>query len=649
MGGWWAYGSTSNNQNNLQAIKNSNSTIMILQNAIPTTTNAGLSMGGTKMVYMNGTTDYISFTAFSGNTGGQTLQGPSTTGQGTWCSMHLIAYGAGFTGSTGSQGFQGNQGIAGVGTQGNQGVQGVQGNQGNQGIAGVGTQGFQGVTGPAGGGTGAGSQGFQGFQGVAGSAGGGTGASGTGPTGATFTTLSVTSGSPVITSPTSVNLVTSADAVTSIEFLNSDSEGIYMQFALPAITTSGDTIIIALVDSTSSNVHGVNLTNTNAYGLIYTGGVNETGTYTTGDIFSIYMDGDSVFFQLNGTTLNAPLHLVSANYQLVIVGDTLSQTYTIANIRFYPTGKGGFGGGSIIPAADATYDLGSPSFRWRDIYTSAATIYIGKARFSSDDDGNIVHKTESGSETVLNLAPASGLILQLSYVTQATPTGQSNPNIYSGSPITGTLLTTFNPSLTGSTITIPAGITNAKVASFTLSYENLAVKKSLAGVWSLTLYATVGLHTSPASFYFEVVDGSTTVARGTTTTSVNRSTPMQLYKSNLFLPAKIYSDNLILNIYATTQASSSLILGFNNSTISYVNTTIPIAAKDGPTGPIGASGVNGVTGSTGPTGTNGTTGSTGPTGRTGPTGPIGTPIAFDGGSPSSSYTYGPVFDCGSIV
>jgi hypothetical protein len=68
-------------------------------------------MGGTKMVYMNGSTDYISFTAFTANTGGQTLNvGSTTTGQGTWCSAHLIAYGPGFTGPTGTQGTQGTQG-----------------------------------------------------------------------------------------------------------------------------------------------------------------------------------------------------------------------------------------------------------------------------------------------------------------------------------------------------------------------------------------------------------------------------------------------------------------------------------------------------------------------------------------------------------
>jgi hypothetical protein len=84
MGVWWAVGSTTSNQVNVQAIKNSNSTLMILQETIPTS-NIGLSMGGTKMVYMNGSTDYMSFTAFTANSGGQTLQvGSTATGQGTW-------------------------------------------------------------------------------------------------------------------------------------------------------------------------------------------------------------------------------------------------------------------------------------------------------------------------------------------------------------------------------------------------------------------------------------------------------------------------------------------------------------------------------------------------------------------------------------
>ena len=189
-----------------------------------------------------------------------------------------------------------------------------------------------------------------------------------------------------------------------------------------------------------------------------------------------------------------------------------------------------------------------------------------------------------------------------------------DPNIYSGTPITGTLLTAFNPSLTGSTITIPASTTNAKVASFTVAASSLPLKTSVTGVWSLVVYATVGLSTSPASFYFQVVDGATTIATGTTVTSINQSSPMQLYKSNLTIPARTYSSNLTLNIYATTQASSSLTLGFNGSTISYVNTTIPTVGATGATGPAG----------------------------------VGVPISFDGGFPSSSFSFGPALDCGRV-
>jgi hypothetical protein len=298
MGGWWAYGSTSNNQDNLQAIKNSNSAIMILQNAIPTTTNSGLSMGGTKMVYMNGTTDYISFTAFSGNTGGQTLQGPSTTGQGTWCSMHLIAYGEGFTGPTGETGPTGDTGPTGAGE-----------------------------TGPTG---------------------------DTGAAGSTFTTLTGATGSPVITSPISVNLVSTGDTVESVESLNSESEGIYFQCALPAIGVGADAIDIGLtsiypgVIPNPPDRYLIRLSSSNTYTLVYYNSSYETGSYTTGDIFSIYMDGSSVFFQLNGVTINAPLSSINSIYKLYIYAsyiDAYSPPYTISNIRFYPTGKSGAGGG----------------------------------------------------------------------------------------------------------------------------------------------------------------------------------------------------------------------------------------------------------------------------------------------------------------
>ena len=188
-----------------------------------------------------------------------------------------------------------------------------------------------------------------------------------------------------------------------------------------------------------------------------------------------------------------------------------------------------------------------------------------------------------------------------------------NLNSYANTPITGTLLTTFDPLLSSSTITIPGGTTNAKVASFTIDAASLPLKTSVAGVWNLALYGRVGLSNSPASIYFEIVDGTTTVAIGSTTIRVVTNS-MQLYTSTLTLPTRTYSTNLTLNIYATTQVSIPLTLGFNGSTISYLSTTIPSSSSSSSSSSSGTS----------------------------------IPYIFDGGNPTSTYSVGPAFNAGGV-
>jgi sugar lactone lactonase YvrE len=701
MGGWWAYGSTSNNQNNLQAIKNSNSAIMILQNAIPTTTNAGLSMGGTKMVYMNGTTDYISFTAFSGNTGGQTLQGPSTTGQGTWCSMHLIAYGAGFTGATGPAG--GGTGTSGTGATGAQGIDGFSGgltlqmNYTTQ----VASSDVVVTT-------------------IAGS--GADGSSNGTATNASFSLpfgVAVDSAGNVYVADygnNRIRKITSAGVVTTFAGTSSgsaDGTGTNASFSVPAgitvdssgniyvgdggnhrirrITPAGVVTTFAGSSQGSANGTGTNATFNVPRGLAFDSSGNlyvaDTNNHrirkitSEGVVTTFAGSGSAGSADGTGTnaTFNGPLAIGVDSTNNIYVGDSANnRVRKITPQGVVTTIAGSSQGFANGTGTNATFE--GPDALAID---SSGNIYVG------DQYNNLIRKITSagvvttiagtktagsadGVGTNARFSRPVGLAFDSSgnlYVADLTnyrirkitlPSG-ADPNIYVDTPFTGTLLTTFNPALSSSTITIPASTTNEKVASFTLAASSLPLKTSVTGVWTLTLYATVGLSTSPASFYFEVVDGATTVATGTTTTSVNLSSPMQLYKSNLTIPARTYTTDLTLNIYATTQASSSLTLGFNGTTISYVNTTIPSVGNTGPTGSAGVTGSTGPTGRTGPTGSAGTTGptgsagTTGPTGSagssgpTGPTGPIGTPIAFDGGFPSSSYTYGPVFDCGSIV
>ena len=151
---WWGVGASgSTGQNNIQARKNGN-TFFIDQVTI--NSNNGYTLSGTKAVYMNGSTDYLDFTAYTSNTTSQIIQyGGNANGQGSFFTATLITSGT-------VQGTQGTQGVQGV--QGPQGLQGVQGPQGTQGVQGVqGTQGLLGNQGTQG------TQGLQGLQGIQGS------------------------------------------------------------------------------------------------------------------------------------------------------------------------------------------------------------------------------------------------------------------------------------------------------------------------------------------------------------------------------------------------------------------------------------------------------------------------------------------------
>ena len=141
---------------------------------------------------------------------------------------------------------------------------------------------------------------------------------------------------------------------------------------------------------------------------------------------------------------------------------------------------------------------------------------------------------------------------------------------YSGTQLTGTLLDQFNPLLPQTSFSVPAG-TNAYVASFTLNASYPATV-ALEGLWNLGVYASVDVQNASTQLLYQIVDGSTTVLTGTVGTSLNKS-GTQLYISALNIPARIYSTNVKLNLAINTTVAN-VILYFNGSTLSYLNTTI---------------------------------------------------------------------------
>lgn len=67
----------------------------------------------------------------------------------------------------------------------------------------------------------------------------------------------------------------------------------------------------------------------------------------------------------------------------------------------------------ILPDDDDSYDLGSPTKRWRDLYLGPKPIHMGGIEIA-DDDGNLCIDNESGDahlKVTGNITAESGLII----------------------------------------------------------------------------------------------------------------------------------------------------------------------------------------------------------------------------------------------
>ncbi len=53
--------------------------------------------------------------------------------------------------------------------------------------------------------------------------------------------------------------------------------------------------------------------------------------------------------------------------------------------------------GNLLPSANITYDLGSPTQRWKDLYLSNNTIYLGSSTISADGPNVVITNAEGGT------------------------------------------------------------------------------------------------------------------------------------------------------------------------------------------------------------------------------------------------------------
>ena len=79
---------------------------------------------------------------------------------------------------------------------------------------------------------------------------------------------------------------------------------------------------------------------------------------------------------------------ITGNY-IIGNGSQLTGVTSYGNANAVAYGEAGWAG-NILPSANITYDLGSSTRRWKDIWLANSTIYLGPATISANAAGNII-------------------------------------------------------------------------------------------------------------------------------------------------------------------------------------------------------------------------------------------------------------------
>jgi len=130
---------------------------------------------------------------------------------------------------------------------------------------------------------------------------------------------------------------------------------------------------------------------------------------TTGLVFeqaSAYSFGK---ISVGGTTLVADkvndIFTVSAGNNIVLSGNASTDSFTVA-VSDAPSFTGNvivqgetFVHGNIIPNSDVTYNIGSPSFRFKEIYLSGNTIDLGGTTLKADNGVLLVNDRTVGEDS----------------------------------------------------------------------------------------------------------------------------------------------------------------------------------------------------------------------------------------------------------
>ena len=330
------------------------------------------------------------------------------------------------------------------------------------------------------------------------------------------------SGSMLVNANATYNIGSASQTFANVYAQNYFGNGAALTGLITSVANINNGTSNITVVSSGGNIT-TNVAGTSNVGVWYNGGLSITGDLTvTGNAT---LTGNIVADRIqNGTTL-IDIQTPSGNANISVGGTSNTAVFSSVALTL---------GTALLPSANITYDLGSTTQRWRDLYLANSTIYLGNSTISANATA-IVMTNPAGGQTVL--AGASGA----SQVTGAVVSASGNviggniltggivsatANVYAGNILnSGIMSATGNATvgnvLTGGLISATGNITGGNITtggSMNITGASQAASYSASGNVTGGNILTGGLISATGAITGAAITGSSlTVSTGTVT------------------------------------------------------------------------------------------------------------------------------------
>ena len=229
--------------------------------------------------------------------------------------------------------------------------------------------------------------------------------------------------------------------------------------------------------------------------------------------------------------------------------------------------------GNLIPAANVTYDLGSASRAWRDLYLSGSTIYLDAATITANATA-MTFTTESGASFVVggtggNSTASFGGVTVAGNVAAANVVASGNVD---ASRVNATYFVGDGSLLTNVTATANVAVTQIANGTSIMSIPvaNDPVRVQVSGVSNVAVFTAAG------SYFAGIVQATGNVTGG------NLNTTGNINAANL---------NVTGNIFGTVNTSAPLVVSNTTPATSSTTGSFTVAGGMGVAGNIYAGGM----------------------------------------------------------